>query len=1112
MGFFAVKTRKKGDCVEHIRNSSERCKYYNAQGGATMRLIDNVNTLLKDDLAEVLKKDSKVAIAAAYFSIYAYDELKTQLEQIDELKFLFTSPTFTAEKGKKELREFYIPQLSRERSLYGSEFEVKLRNELTQRAIAKECADWVRRKVTFKTNVTQGEMGGFVNVQSGEERHTYMPIKGFTTVELGSEKGNNIYTMINRLDSPMSTEYFRIFNDVWRDAEKMKDVTAEVIDSITSVYRENSPEFIYYITLYNIFSTFLDDVNEDVLPNEKTGFMDSAIWQKLYRFQKDAALAIINKLEQYNGCILADSVGLGKTFTALAVIKYYEGRNKSVLVLCPKKLSDNWQTFKLNLLNNPIASDRLRYDVLYHTDLSRTRGYSNGIPLDRLNWSNYDLVVIDESHNFRSGGQDVEDGERENRYSRLLNQVIRQGVKTKVLMLSATPVNNRFTDLRNQLALAYEGEEEQLESKLNIKSGIDAIFRRTQAAFNTWSQLDAHARTTETLLGMLEFDFFELLDSVTIARSRRHIERYYSLDEVGKFPERNEPISIRCELSDLPDVIEYNEIYRKLSALNLSVYSPTHYILASKLAEYEHRYGTDMQHTRFTQSDRESGVLVLMRTNLLKRLESSVYAFRLTVERILKQIEGTIDLIENFDASKTVEVGTLNEDDFDLDDQNTDLFSVGKSVQINLGDMDYVTWMRDLRHDHGILTSLLEGIRVITPEHDQKLERLLELIREKIRNPLNPGNKKLLIFSAFSDTVDYLYTNLSERVYKEYGLHSAMVTGSDGTKVTIPKFPRDFHTILTCFSPLSKDKHLIMPDEDATIDLLFATDCISEGQNLQDCDLLVNYDIHWNPVRIIQRFGRIDRIGSKNEVIQLVNFWPDLDLDDYINLKARVETRMKISIMTSTGDDNPIADDKGDLQYRKEQLKRLQNEVVDLEEMAGGVSIMDLGLNEFRMDLVSYIKDHPNLDRAPLGLHALVPSSAADLPPGVIYILKNINNELNIKNQNRIHPFYLVYIADDGHVIANHLEPKKTLDVLRHLCHGQTEPIIDLCRKFNEKTNDGRKMTTYSDLLQGAVTSIIDINEDSDLDSLFRPGGTTALRAQVGGLDDFELICFVVVM
>ena len=1077
-----------------------------------MKLIDNVNLLLKDDLAQVLKKDSKVAVAAAFFSIYAYASLKEELEQIDELRFVFTSPTFTTEKAKKELREFYIPQLNRERSLYGSEFEVRLRNELTQKAIAKECADWVRRKATFKSNVTQSSMGGFMNVQSGDDRYTYMPISGFTTVDLGLEKGDSLYTMINRFEVPVSVEYFRIFHDIWRNSEKMQDVTSEVIDNITSVYRENAPEFIYYITLYIIFSTFLEDVNEDVLPNEATGFMDSAIWQKLYRFQKDAALSIINKLEKYNGCILADSVGLGKTFTALAVIKYYENRNRNVLVLCPKKLGDNWQTFRKNYRNNPIASDRMRYDVLYHTDLSRVSGYSGDTDLAKLNWSNYDLVVIDESHNFRNGGQEAEEFESENRYMRLLNQVIRSGVKTKVLMLSATPVNNRFNDLRNQLALAYEGDEGQWESKLNTKSGIDTIFRRAQAAFNTWSKFEADLRTTETLLGMLDFDFFELLDSVTIARSRKHIERYYDLEEVGKFPKRNKPTSVRCGLTDLSEAISYNEIYKKLSALNLSVYTPTNYILASKLEQYEALYGTDMGHTRFTQSDRESGVLVLMRTNLLKRLESSVYSFRLTLQRILDQIVKTIGAIEQLGSGRIVEVGALNTDDFDLDDQNIDLVTVGKNVQINVADTDYITWLKDLQHDQRILTELVRNMELVTPEHDKKLKRLIDEIRQKLESPLNPGNKKVIVFSAFADTVEYLYMHLSPAFLATHGRHSAMVTGSSGSKTTVKKLPSDIHTVLTCFSPRSKDKHLIMPDQVAEIDLLIATDCISEGQNLQDCDFLVNYDIHWNPVRIIQRFGRIDRIGSTNEVIQLVNFWPDLDLDDYINLKARVETRMKISVMTATGDDNPISDDKGDLQYRKKQLERLQSEVVDLEEISGGVSIMDLGLSESRMDLVNYAKNHPELDRAPLGLHAIVPSGGVDIPPGVIYVLKNISNEISVQSQNRIHPFYLVYVGDDGKVVLDHLEPKETLDVLRHLCQGKTEPILDLCHRFNSRTDDGRKMTTYSDLLQTAITSIISTKEESDLDSLFKPGGTTALKTTINGLDDFELICFGVVM
>ncbi len=1077
-----------------------------------MKIIDNINETLRDDLIVAILKNSKIAIAASCFSIYAYQELKKQLENIESLKFIFTSPSFTVDKAKKEKREFYIPQLNREKSLYGTEFEVKLRNELTQKSIAKECAEWVRKKATFKSNITQDSMGGFINVQNETTRHTYMPINGFTTVDIGCDKGNNIYNMVNRFEAPYSDAYFKLFDEVWHNREKLKDVTAEVLENISTVYRENPPEFIYFVTLYNIFNEFLENISEDVLPNEATGFKQSAIWNKLYNFQKDGVLAIINKLEKFNGCILADSVGLGKTYTALGVIKYYENRNKSVLVLCPKRLSDNWSTYKLNLLNNPIAADRLRYDVLYHTDLSRTRGYSNGIPLDRINWGNYDLVVIDESHNFRNGGQTYGiAGENENRYLKLLNQVIRTGVKTKVLMLSATPVNNRFNDLKNQLALAYEGDERLINEKLNTKKSIDVIFRRAQMSFNNWSELTVKERTTNNLLKMLDFDFFEVLDSVTIARSRKHIERYYDTTDIGTFPERNKPISLRCGLTTLADAINYSDIYSQLTSLNLGIYTPSEYILASKVEKYAKRNATNIGNMREMQVGREIGIMVLMRINLLKRLESSVHAFRLTVNRIITLIEQTMDTIENYDSNKIIEMQDLSDADFDMDDQNTDVFSSGKKVKIELSDMDYQTWLDDLTSDHYVLSKLLHEMDLITPEHDKKLNVLIETIEQKLAHPINENNKKIIIFSAFSDTVEYLYAHISNSLLKKHGIHSAMVTGSNNSKTTIPKLHTDLNTILTCFSPISKEKQLILPNEKADIDMLIATDCISEGQNLQDCDFLINYDIHWNPVRIIQRFGRIDRIGSKNKVIQLVNFWADLDLDDYIKLKTRVETRMKITVMTATGDDNPIDEDQGDLDYRKQQLERLQKEVVDIEDMSGGVSIMDLGLNEFRMDLIGYIKENPDLDKTPFGMHTIVPADGAEIKSGVIYILKNINNGVNVENQNRLHPFYIVYISDDGKVLSNHLEPKKTLDILRLLCRGKTEPITDLCRQFNDSTNDGKKMTKYSDLLEETISSIIHVNEDSDIDSLFKTGGTTALRTNINGLNDFELICFVVV-
>ena len=860
-----------------------------------MEIFNNTTKVVKDDLQKTISSGSKVAVAAACFSIYAYQELKKQLESCDELRFIFTSPAFVAEKTPKERKEFYIPRLQREKSLYGTEFEVRLRNELKQKAVAKECAEWIKAKALFKSNTTREGMNNFMTVTDGNETYTYSPMNSFTTVDIGCKRGNNMTNIVTRMENPASKEFLRTFDEIWNNSEKMKDVTGEVVEMISNVYQENSPELIYFMVLYNIFNEFLDDISEDVLPNEATGFKDSLVWNKLYNFQRDAALAIINKLEQYNGCILADSVGLGKTFTALAVIKYYEGRNKNVLVLCPKKLSENWMTYRGNLVNNPLAGDRLRYDVLYHTDLSRNTGMSDiGLPIDRINWGNYDLVVIDESHNFRNGnGTNSKGGEKENRYMRLMNRVIKPGVKTKVLMLSATPVNNRFYDLRNQLALAYEGDSADFSEKLNTRSDVDTIFRQAQKVYNTWSKLPEEERTTKTLLSQIDFDFFEVLDSVTIARSRKHIQAYYDTSDIGTFPKRNKPISLSPKLTTLKSAINYKDVYESLSSLNLTIYTPTEFIHASKLSKY-----LNEDETENFKKGRERGIQRLMSINLLKRMESSVHSFLLTIGRVYDYLNETSQKIDSFARGENVKLDEMNDlsgetGDFDDDDQNSDFFSVGKKVQIDLRDMDYVSWKRDIDDDIETLQLLISMVEDITPEYDYKLNQLIDVIRKKESNPINPGNKKILIFTAFSDTAEYLYENISAKAKQDLGINTALVTGSIDGRTTIPGFRPEMNHVLACFSPISKERDLVYPQEKHDIDILIATDCISEGQNLQDCDYCINYDIHWNPVRIIQRFGRIDRIGSKNPVIQLVNFWPDLDLDEYINLKARVETRMR---------------------------------------------------------------------------------------------------------------------------------------------------------------------------------------------------------------------------
>ena len=1085
-----------------------------------MELIDNINRLFGDDLKQTLKSGSRLRIAASCFSMYAFEALKAELEKIDELQFIFTSPTFVAnevtDKIRKERKEFHIPKADRERSLYGSEFEIQLRNKLTQRAIAKECADWMRRKATFKSNRSKAPMQQFACVEATTTDTAYMPLNGFTAVDLGYQQGNAVSNLINKMDEPTFTAtYLSLFNQIWQDPQKLEDVTAQICDHIASVYQENSPESIYFLMLYNIFNEFLDDINEDVLPNDRTGYQDTLIWNKLFNYQKDAATGIINKLETYSGCILADSVGLGKTFTALAVVKYYELRNRSVLVLCPKKLADNWLNYNRNLKTNIFARDRFNYDVLCHTDLSRTSGESFGTPLNRINWGNYDLVVIDESHNFRNN--DVYK-EKETRYQKLMRKVIKEGVKTKVLMLSATPVNNRFNDLRNQLALAYEGNSENLSKNLRTDKTVEKIFSNAQASFNTWSKLPPEKRTARAILDSLDFDFFELLDSVTIARSRKHIQTFYDTKDIGTFPERRKPLSFHSPLTQRVDVMSFNQIFEQLSLLRLAVYAPISYILPSRLKKYEEMYDTQVAgRGKLRQVDREKSLQALMTTNLLKRLESSIESFRLTLQSLRTNHTKTLAKISSFHLSgNAASIDDLTDQLQNLDADDDDLpilgeHEIGGKIKISLADMDLPSWEHELKCDLEIIDALLVSMNKITPADDAKLQHLKALILQKIAAPINIGNKKIVLFTAFADTANYLYDNLAQDLLVSQHLHSAKVTGSAPPKSTLKK-SYDFQELLTLFSPRSKEKAIVLPHEPAEIDLLIGTDCISEGQNLQDCDYLINYDIHWNPVRIIQRFGRIDRIGSTNASIQLVNYWPDISLDEYINLKERVESRMMIADVTATGDDNVLSAQANDVSYRKEQLRRLQEEVIELEDLKTGVSITDLGLNDFRMDLLNYVKANGELNNMPSGMHAVVPAKPElGLHAGVIFTLRNVNSSVNVSQHNRLHPYYLVYISREGQVIHDHTEVKRLLDLVRSCCKGQALPITNASRLFNKETADGRKMQMYSDLLGKTICSMIDVKEEKDLDSLFSGGKTTALVNTIAGLDDFELITFLVI-
>jgi hypothetical protein len=1080
-----------------------------------IKIFNNKIDKVGDDLKINITTSCRLDVAAGIFTIYGFESLKKELKKIEHLNFIFTDPTFIeADKNQRELKQFEISSALRIKAVGGSEFEINLKNELKGNSIARECRKWIENKVTFKTNAAGKYIQPHITLHDGEKKYVYMGINEFSSAGFGYEKDNSVLHQIIKTDDFETTrQYIESFREIWKDKKLLRDVTDEVCEYISDLYRENSPEFIYYLTLYNIFDEFLEDISEDELANEKTGFKNSVVWDRLYDFQKDAVLGIINKLERHNGCILADSVGLGKTFTALGVIKYYQERNRSILVLCPKKLGDNWLTYLNNYEDNILVKDRMNYDVLYHTDLLREKGKSNGIDLSRINWGNYDLVVIDESHNFRNNSP------RKNkitRYQKLLNDVMKSGVRTKVLMLSATPVNNKFTDLKNQLALAFEGKTGDVKEKMDTAGSVENILKNAQKIFNDWSKLPLEERTSNNLLKKLnnDFDFFKLLDSVTIARSRKHIEKYYNSEKIGKFPKRLKPVTHHAKITELENFIEISELYKQLSRLNMAIYSPFEYILDLKKKFYSDLYDTDInEKVSFKQSHREKSLQILMRVNLLKRLESSVDSFRLTLKKFLKEVKDTIDKIDMFensgvsDSAKTFVLDDIN-DNYENEDWIDDEFSVGKKVKINLEDMNTSGWKEDLQADFYIADAILKIMERVTPEHDSKLNDLKNTIINKIENPINPGNKKVLVFSAFADTVHYLYKNLSGFFKSKYNLESAKITGSDKNLCTM-KIDNGFNNILINFSPRSKER---TKNTEKEIDILFATDCISEGQNLQDCDTLINYDIHWNPVRIIQRFGRIDRIGSINDKIQLINFWPQLSLDDYINLKNRVETRMYIVDASATGEDNVLTNESTELLFRKKQLEKLQEEVVDIEDMGAGVSITDLGLNDFRMDLVNYINENPLLDKAGSGIHTVCRKDLnKGIEPGVIFVLKNINNQINIDNSNQLHPFYLVYIKEDGEIISNHLSVKNTLDILRLISKGMKEPLKDVYKIFNKETNDGKNMDKYSKLLNKSIESILNVKTETDLDSLFTSGGTTAFANEIKGLEDFELITFAII-
>ena len=1067
-----------------------------------MKLIRNAGTDRVLDLIQPqMSHGARLDLLTPSVSLFAFEALREGADRLGGARLV-------------------LPGAAADLALCGTEADRPARNRLQVPRLARVMAEWLHDKAEVRHapgGVPQGLM--VVRAADGEPRQALHGAFGLGTDGLGLTPGNPL-SFIQAAETPDEARMLaQWFDTQWTTLAAQPQAKAALLARLDALASPRDPMSVYAAVLHHLFHADRAGLDEDRIVKAATGIRDTVVWKKLYKFQRDGVVGAIDKLERFGGCIIADSVGLGKTFEALAVIKYHELRNDRVLVLCPKRLRDNWTLYKANDQRNTLAADRFNYDVLNHTDLSREGGLSGDIDLAHLHWGNYDLVVIDESHNFRNKKAPRQG--METRYDRLMRKIIREGVKTRVLMLSATPVNNRLADLKNQIAFATEGDDAALFDH-GIAS-IDSTTRRAQKAFNRWLELPEAERTPPLLVEMLGFDYFSLLDHLTIARSRRHIEKYYGTAETGRFPGRLPPVNIKADVDRAGEFQSIKAINLEIRRLKLASYAPLRYVKEGRLAAYDEKYSTAIRggESIFRQVDREESLIHLMRVNLLKRMESSVWSFGLTVGRQLRDVDATLARLAAYQAGSAGADEAFEEidiADIDIDDPAFEPLLVGRKVKVLLGDIDLARWRQDLTEDRNRLATLNAAALQVTAARDDKLGKLRDLIADKVRNPINAGNRKVIVFTAFADTAEYLYDHLADWAKTQLQVESALVTGSGRNRASLPALRKDLSTILTTFSPRSKERPASLATE-GELDLLIATDCISEGQNLQDCDWLVNYDIHWNPVRIIQRFGRIDRIGSPNTRVQLVNFWPNMELEEYIGLEQRVSGRMVLLDISATGEENLIEQQSGDpmndLEYRRKQLRKLQDAVIDLEDLSSGVSITDLTLTDFRIDLARYLKAHPGrLETMPLGACAVTTTHDADVPPGILFCLRAEGAAAAQAGDPGypLAPVYLVHVGEQGAVLLSYTQAKHALDRLKRLSMGRDLPDAGAVARHAKATRHGEDMRHAQDLLAAAVSSVVGKSEERAVASLFTPGGTRAMKGEFAGMNDFEVLAYMVVL
>ncbi len=1092
-------------------------------------IVDNRARTVGKFLGARLRADATLSVVSAYFTIYAYGDLRTELEGLRRLRFLYGQPEGAASVDPAE-GEDKAYRLTRDGAL-------ELRRALTQKPLARACAQWIKEKVEVRTvrkaNFLYGKLYCVENADG--DTAALAGSSNFTRGGLGFGANPNIELNIEVRDGADRARLLEWFDALWCDEQLTRDAKEQVLAALERLGKDYSPEFLYYKTLFHVLKDRIDERGQRDGLVQDVQLHDTAVWQALYRFQRDGAVSAINRLLDHNGCILADSVGLGKTWTALAVAKFFEMRNERVLVLCPKKLKENWVRYTswAGYDNNPLVEDRFGYTVLAHTDLSRYHGKSDAIDLAKFNWSAFDLIVIDESHNFRNEGRDRKDEAgrvvRRSRYNRLLEEVLRGGVHTKVLMLSATPVNTGLRDLRNQIYLMTEKRQDAFRESLGIGS-VQSLFGVAQKAFQKWEndcKATGHRDKTQ-LLEQLGADFLALLDAVSIARSRDHVRRFYPEVEtrIGGFPERAKPVNLHPP-TDSAGELSYDALHGRISDFRLAVYMPSQYVRDTSALDAE------KERLHFDQRDRERWLIGMMRVNLLKRLESSVHSFTRTMERIVAKMDALDERIDAWiEKPGNQQINLLaSDDEDDRGDEEDEEFTLGRGRRYRLADLDLQAWKEDLKADRRSFGTILRQVVRVDVARDAKLAELKRTLADKVAEaPADKdgrANRKALVFTTFSDTAHYLYRNVAEWARAELGVHVGLVTGSGDNRATIGS--PSFAGILARFAPVAQ----LIPRPAEEIDILIATDCLSEGQNLQDCDLVVNYDVHWNPVRLMQRFGRIDRIGSRNHQVAMANFWPTGDLDRYLDLKNRVEARMALVDAAATGTDDPLAPKtngaeeavRHELSFRDRQLRRLREESLDLEEVEDGISMSDFTLDDFLVDLLNYLQENREaLESAPFGIQAVVPpvpgggagesgeAAPARVRPGAIFCLKQKDGER--RTPNRLQPYFLAYVRDDGSVRYAFKQAKQTLTLFSALARGRAEALTELASAFDRETRHGRDVAKYDRMIRACIRSVESTYRQAEIGSFVgrRETSLAARSRRPAAGADFELVTWLVIM